>query len=163
MRVTAPYFGPISSALKCSCTCARVVCSFWALAFAMSDRHFLYEIHTAFYRHGIGRALMQRVQSSAHEWMQVHVHTANVKAQRFYLAMGFCRLIYDTVLIIIYTHIYSMRCYLYAYTAIRTPIVSRPYLGFTYRSVPRAQRCAQGTLCPTPSPHACTYIVSLCS
>lgn len=60
------------------------------LGFAMSDRHFLYEIHTAFHRYGIGRALMQRVKSSAHEWMELHVHAANVKAQRFYLAMGFC-------------------------------------------------------------------------
>ena len=57
----------------------------------MSDRDFLYEIHTALFRHGIGRMLLRRVQSSAPpQGIRAHVHAENVKAQRFYLAMGFC-------------------------------------------------------------------------
>ena len=43
------------------------------LGFAMSDRHFLYEIHTAFHRYGIGRAAVKVLQTTERLTALVHV------------------------------------------------------------------------------------------
>ena len=64
------------------------VCEEELLGFAISCGQYLYELHAAYWRHGIGSRLLGAV-AVAHQSLSLHVHSTNTRARAFYFAMGF--------------------------------------------------------------------------